>query len=79
MTTVPSVDATKTNGTDLTQHDLFAATNRAYDMVFKGTVDFFVIKAAKDLGLFDLLASAPRTLADLATLPRRYLRASRSF
>lgn len=68
MTTVPSVDATKTNGTDLTQHDLFAATNRAYDMVFKGTVDFFVIKAAKDLGLFDLLASAPRTLADLATL-----------
>ncbi|MGB9738884.1 MAG: C-20 methyltransferase BchU [Chloroflexus aggregans] len=68
MTNAPSVDATTTAGTALEQQELFAATNRAYDMVFKGTVDFFVIKAAKDLSLFDLLATEPRTLADLATL-----------
>jgi bacteriochlorophyll C20 methyltransferase len=68
MTTAPSIDATTTAGTALEQQELFAATNRAYEMVFKGTVDFFVIKAAKDLGLFDLLAAEPRTLADLATL-----------
>lgn len=68
MTTSPSVEPTTTGAAALEQQDLFAATNRAYDMVFKGTVDFFVIKAAKDLGLFDLLAAEPRTLADLATL-----------
>ncbi|MFN3373686.1 MAG: C-20 methyltransferase BchU, partial [Chloroflexus sp.] len=68
MTTSPSVEPTTTGAAALEQQDLFAATNRAYDMVFKGTVDFFVIKAAKDLGLFDLLAAEPRTLTDLATL-----------
>jgi len=45
---------------------LFRACERAYDMVFKGTVDFFVIKAAADLGLFDAMAGGPRPLADLA-------------
>jgi bacteriochlorophyll C20 methyltransferase len=45
---------------------LFAATDRAYDMVFKGTVDFFAIKAAKDLGLFEALAEQPYELAALA-------------
>ncbi|MBO9346934.1 MAG: C-20 methyltransferase BchU [Chloroflexus sp.] len=68
MTTVPSVESMMPDAVALEQHELFAATNRAYDMVFKGTVDFFVIKAAKDLGLFDLLAAAPRTLSDLATV-----------
>lgn len=45
---------------------LFHASERAYDMVFKGTVDFFVIKAASDLGLFEAMAAGPRPLDDLA-------------
>lgn len=45
---------------------LFAATDRAYDMVFKGTVDFFAIKAAKDLGIFEVLAQQPHDLGQLA-------------
>ncbi|PDW04110.1 bacteriochlorophyllide d C-20 methyltransferase BchU [Candidatus Viridilinea mediisalina] len=46
--------------------ELYRATERAYEMVFKGTVDFFVIKAAYDLGLFEAMASGPRALNDLA-------------
>ncbi|GAB4447115.1 MAG: C-20 methyltransferase BchU [Chloroflexi bacterium OHK40] len=46
--------------------ELFAATERAYEMVFKGTVDFFVIKAASDLGLFAAMADGPHPLAALA-------------
>jgi C-20 methyltransferase BchU len=46
---------------------LFAGAERAYDMVFKGTVDFFVIKAAFDLGLFDALAHGVHSLDELAT------------
>jgi bacteriochlorophyll C20 methyltransferase len=45
---------------------LFADSERAYDMVFKGTVDFFVIKAAVDLGLFTALANGSHALDDLA-------------
>jgi bacteriochlorophyll C20 methyltransferase len=45
---------------------LYCAMENAYAMVFKGTVDFFVIKAAYDLGLFDAMAGGPRTLTDLA-------------
>ena len=55
--------------------ELFQATEKAYEMVFKGTVDFFVIKAAYDLKLFDELATGPCTLGDLAeatdTVPAR--------
>jgi bacteriochlorophyll C20 methyltransferase len=44
---------------------LFGA-ERAYDMVFKGTVDFFAIKAAFDLGLFDAMSGGVRELSALA-------------
>ncbi len=47
--------------------ELFAGSERAYDMVFKGTVDFFVIKAAVDLGLFDAMATGTHSLDNLAT------------
>lgn len=54
---------------------LFRATERAYDMVFKGPVDFFVVKAAFDLDLFATMARGPQSLASLAeqtaTLPPR--------
>jgi bacteriochlorophyll C20 methyltransferase len=54
---------------------LFRDTERAYDMVFKGPVDFFVVKAAFDLGLFPAMAAGPQSLAALAeqtgTLPPR--------
>lgn len=54
---------------------LYCATEKAYDMVFKGTVDFFVIKAAYDLNLFEAMAEGPRPLAELAaatgTVPPR--------
>lgn len=54
---------------------LFAATEKAYDMVFKGTVDFFVIKAAYDLDLFEAMAPGPQALEALAaatgTVPPR--------
>jgi bacteriochlorophyll C20 methyltransferase len=46
--------------------ELFQHFDRAYDMVFKGTVDFFCIKAASDLGLFTVLANKPLTLDELA-------------
>ena len=46
--------------------DLFAATEKAYDMVFKGIVDFSSIKAGLELGLFEALADGPRDLASLA-------------
>lgn len=45
---------------------LYCAMEKAYDMVFKGTVDFFVIKAAYDLGLFEAMAAGPRDVASLA-------------
>lgn len=45
---------------------LFEQFDRAYDMVFKGTVDFFCIKAAYDLGLFTVLAQRPLPLVELA-------------
>ena len=47
-------------------NDLFAATEKAYDMVFKGIVDFSSIKAGLELGLFEALADGPRDLASLA-------------
>ncbi len=47
-------------------HELLQATHRAYDMVFKGTVDFFCLKAAADLHLFEAMANGPRDLATLA-------------
>ncbi len=46
--------------------ELYGAMERAYEMVFKGTVDFFVLKAAYDLGLFEAMAGGPRDLATLA-------------
>lgn len=45
---------------------LYGAMEQAYAMVFKGTVDFFVIKAAFDLSLFEAMAGGPRPLAALA-------------
>lgn len=45
---------------------LFRANERAYDIVFKGPVDFFLLKAALDLRLFDALAPAPLSLGALA-------------
>ncbi len=54
---------------------LSCAMEKAYDMVFKGTVDFFVIKAAYDLDLFEAMAPGPRDVAALAeatgTVPPR--------
>jgi bacteriochlorophyll C20 methyltransferase len=54
---------------------LYRATERAYDMVFKGPVEFFILKAALDLGIFEALAPAPLSLGALAeatgTLPPR--------
>ncbi|WP_255604479.1 bacteriochlorophyllide d C-20 methyltransferase BchU [Oscillochloris sp. ZM17-4] len=54
---------------------MFAGTERAYDMVFKGTVDFFAIKAATDLGLFAAMGDETRDLGALAeatgTVPMR--------
>lgn len=47
-------------------HALHHATERAYDMIFKGPVDFFVVKAAYELGLFDALAAGPQSVATLA-------------
>ncbi len=46
--------------------DLARGAERAYEMVFKGTVDFFVIKAASELGLFEAMAGGPQSLATLA-------------
>lgn len=46
--------------------ELLRAVDRAYDMVFKGTVDFFCLKAATDLRLFEVMAAGPRDLATLA-------------
>jgi C-20 methyltransferase BchU len=46
--------------------ELYCAMEKAYDMVFKGTVDFFVIKAAYDLGLFEAMAEGSRPLGELA-------------
>lgn len=46
--------------------ELYCEMEKAYDMVFKGTVDFFVIKAAYELGLFEAMAGGPRALAELA-------------
>jgi bacteriochlorophyll C20 methyltransferase len=45
---------------------LFCAAERAYDMVFKGPVDFFAVKAASELGLFQVLAGGPQRLEQLA-------------
>lgn len=45
---------------------LYRATERAYEMVFKGPMDFFVLKAALELGLFTALAEAPMSTAALA-------------
>jgi bacteriochlorophyll C20 methyltransferase len=57
---------------------LFVANRAAYDMVFKGTVDFFSLKAALDLKLFETLAERPYELQNLAevtgTVPQRLLK-----
>lgn len=45
---------------------LFHATERAYEMIFKGPVDFFVVKAAFELGLFAAMAPGPQSVAVLA-------------
>ncbi|NJM05786.1 C-20 methyltransferase BchU [Candidatus Gracilibacteria bacterium] len=45
---------------------LFCAAERAYDMVFKGPVDFFAVKAASELGLFTVLAAGPQQLEQVA-------------
>jgi bacteriochlorophyll C20 methyltransferase len=54
---------------------LFHQMERAYEMIFKGTVDFFVVKAAFDLDLFEAMAAGPQSLAGLAertgTVPPR--------
>jgi bacteriochlorophyll C20 methyltransferase len=48
------------------QDELLAGSERAYDMVFKGTVDFFAVKAAFDLGLFEAMSGSAHDLAALA-------------
>lgn len=45
---------------------LLQATDRAYDIVFKGSVDFFCVKAAHELGLFEKMADGAHDLATLA-------------
>ncbi|WJW66503.1 C-20 methyltransferase BchU [Candidatus Chlorohelix allophototropha] len=45
---------------------LFDANQKVYDMVFKSTVDFFCLKGALDLNLFEALASEPLSIEDLA-------------
>jgi bacteriochlorophyll C20 methyltransferase len=46
--------------------ELLTATDKAYDMVFKGPVDFCCLKACYELGIFDILSEAPLTLEQLA-------------
>jgi len=46
--------------------ELFEATNKAYDMVFKSAVELSCLKAASDIGLFEQLADGPRDLETLA-------------
>lgn len=48
--------------------ELLQAQQSAYDMVFKGTVEFSCIKAAFELGLFEVLANGPRDLEALAQM-----------
>ncbi|NTW00123.1 MAG: C-20 methyltransferase BchU [Oscillochloris sp.] len=48
------------------EEELFAGAERAYDMVFKGTIDFFAIKAAFDLGLFNAMSDGAHSLETLA-------------
>lgn len=48
------------------EDELLAGTDRAYDMVFKGTIDFFSVKAAFDLGLFDAMSSGAQSLEAIA-------------
>ncbi len=45
---------------------LLQITDRAYGMVFKGTVDFFALKAAVELGLFNAMAEGSHDLETLA-------------
>ena len=54
----------------MSETDLLRTTRAAYDMIFKGTVDFFSIKAAFDLGLFKALAAGPQDLECLAQTTR---------
>lgn len=60
--------ATQEAATNPTYDDaqLLRATQTAYDMVFKSVVDVSCLKAAHELGLFEILASKPHDLAALA-------------
>jgi len=42
----------------MNDNELYQATNRAYDMVFKGLVEFGCVKAGLELDLFNILADA---------------------
>ncbi|EFO81046.1 C-20 methyltransferase BchU [Oscillochloris trichoides DG-6] len=57
------------------EDELFAGSERAYDIVFKGTIDFFAVKAATDLGLFEAMGDGVHELNALAeatgTVPMR--------
>ncbi len=46
--------------------DLWQGSKTAYNMVFKGSVDLFCLKAALDLKLFEVMASGPQDVAALA-------------
>lgn len=48
------------------ERELWVAQQRAFDLVFKSSVDFYSLKAALELNLFNILASGPHDLADLA-------------
>ncbi|MEI7768804.1 MAG: C-20 methyltransferase BchU [Chloroflexales bacterium] len=48
------------------EDELLTGAERAYDMVFKGTIDFFAVKAAFDLGLFEVMSGGERALDDIA-------------
>jgi bacteriochlorophyll C20 methyltransferase len=47
-------------------NELYRATERAYDIVFKGIVDFASMKAALDLNLFEVMGNGPQDLETLA-------------
>jgi len=46
--------------------DLWQGSKTAYEMVFKGSVDFFCLKTALDLKLFEAMANGPQDVATLA-------------
>ncbi|HEX2911749.1 MAG TPA: C-20 methyltransferase BchU [Chloroflexia bacterium] len=61
-------DVKQVAGTEpaMSESELLEATDLAYNMVFKSTTDFFCLKAAADLGLFEIMGSSAHSLENLA-------------